>query len=66
MDSLKKTVREGGETIRKAGRDADGHDLGDDFGNLGDEVKTRIENAGDDLRSGARNAQKEAERHQPR
>jgi hypothetical protein len=35
-------------------RELDGHELGDDIGNAGDEVKKDLGNFGDDLRRGGR------------
>ncbi|MEO8252698.1 MAG: hypothetical protein ABI578_09525 [Chloroflexota bacterium] len=50
MDQLKKTGREIDTETKKKIRDLDGHDLGDDIGNAGDEVKKDLGNLGDDLR----------------
>jgi hypothetical protein len=66
MDDTKKVYREGEKDMKEAGRDLDGHDLGDDVGNIGDEARARVGNAGDDLRRGAQDLEREAERHEPR
>ena len=39
MDQMKKVGREVETETKKQIRDLDGHDLGDDLGNAGDEVK---------------------------
>jgi len=56
MDQLKKAGREVETETRKGIRDLDGHDLGDDIGNAGDEVKKDLGNFGDDLRREGREA----------
>ncbi|MEX1072742.1 MAG: hypothetical protein WED86_03495 [Chloroflexota bacterium] len=52
MDELKRVGREVENEGKKKLRDLDGHDLGDDIGNAGDEVKKDIGNLGDDLQRG--------------
>ena len=66
MDVAKKVYRADRDKARRTAREVDGHDLSDDVANLGDEARTRVANAGDDLRRGAQDAQREVERHQPR
>jgi hypothetical protein len=51
MDDIKKTGRDIATETRKRVRDLDGHDLGDDIGNAGDEVRKDLGNAGDHLRT---------------
>ena len=50
MDDVKRIYREGEQKTKEAVRELDGHDLTDDLGNAGDEVRKDIGNAGDDLR----------------
>jgi hypothetical protein len=50
MDDAKKFYREGEDKTKEAMREVDGHDLGDDIGNAGDEIRKDLGNAGDDLR----------------
>ena len=52
MTDIKKTAREIETETRKRVRDLDGHDLGDDIGNAGDEVRKQLGNAGDEVREG--------------
>jgi hypothetical protein len=51
VDELKKGYREGETGVKKAGRKADGEDLGDKVANLGDDIRKNLGNAGDDIRS---------------
>ena len=53
MDDAKKVYREGEDKAREAMREVDGHDLGDDIGNAGDEIRKDLGNTGDDLRDTA-------------
>lgn len=53
MDDLKRTVRDVEDQTRETGRAIDGHDAGDDVGNLGDDLRRGAGNLGDDLRHGA-------------
>ena len=62
MDDIKKAFRRGGDTVRKAARDSDGHTTGDDVADVGDAVRTDVANAGDDLRSGVKDAKREMDR----
>jgi hypothetical protein len=50
MDTAKETYRDIEQDTKKVVRDADGHDLGDDLGNAGDEVRKDLGNAGDRAR----------------
>ena len=50
MDQVKRAGREVETETKKGMRELDGHDLGDDIGNAGDEVKKGLGNVGDDLR----------------
>jgi len=52
MDEIKRTGRDVETETKKQLRDLDGHDLGDDIGNAGDEVKKDLGNLGDDVRRG--------------
>jgi hypothetical protein len=54
MDDAKRAGREVETETKKGIRDLDGHDLGDDIGNAGDEVKKDLGNFGDDVRRGGR------------
>ncbi len=54
MDDIKRVGREVETETKKKVRDLDGHDLGDDIGNAGDEIKKDLGNLGDDLRRGGR------------
>jgi len=45
--------------VRKAARDVDGHDLGDEVADLGDDLRTKLAGAGDHVRREARDASKE-------
>ncbi len=56
MDDIKRVGREVETETKKKVRDLDGHDLGDDIGNAGDEIKKDLGNMGDDLRRGGREA----------
>ena len=53
MDDVKRGVREVENTAREAGRELDGHDLGDDIGNAGDDIRKDLGNAGDEMRRSA-------------
>jgi hypothetical protein len=50
MDQLKEAGREVETETKKGLRELDGHDLGDDVANAGDEIKKDLGNVGDDLR----------------
>lgn len=50
MDQLKQAGREVETETKKTARELDGHDLGDDIGNAGDEIKKDLGNLGDGLR----------------
>ena len=50
MDQLKQAGREVETETKKGMRELDGHDLGDDVANAGDEIKKDLGNLGDDLR----------------
>lgn len=50
MDTAKQTYRNVETETKKSLRDADGHDVGDDLANLGDEVRKNLGNAGDEVR----------------
>ena len=49
MDQLKEAGREVETETKKGLRELDGHDLGDDVANAGDEIKKGLGNLGDDL-----------------
>jgi hypothetical protein len=50
MDTAKETYRDIEQDTKKVLRDADGHDVGDDVGNAGDEVRKDLGNVGDRAR----------------
>ena len=50
MDSVKKTYRDVEQDAKEKLRDVDGHDVTDDLGNAGDELRKNVGNAGDELR----------------
>jgi hypothetical protein len=50
MDDVKRAGREIETDAKKGMRELDGHDLGDDIANAGDEVKKDLGNLGDDVR----------------
>jgi hypothetical protein len=56
MDDVKKVDREVEDKARELGREADGHDIGDDIGNAGDEIRKDLGNTGDDIRRGVDDA----------
>jgi hypothetical protein len=62
MDDLKRAGREVETETKKGIRDLDGHDLGDDLANAGDEVKKNVGNLGDDLHRGAHEVGNELDR----
>jgi hypothetical protein len=55
MDQAKQAGREVETETKKGMRELDGHDLGDDIANAGDEVKKNLGNFGDDVRREGRN-----------
>ena len=57
MDDIKRAGRDVETETKKQMRDLDGHDIGDDIGNAGDEVKKDLGNLGDDVRRGGRNVE---------
>lgn len=61
MDQIKKAGREIETETKKKLRDVDGHDLGDDLANAGDEVKKDLGNAGDDIRRNLGNLEDDLE-----
>ena len=61
MDDVKRVGREVETGAKKGMRELDGHDLGDDIGNAGDEVKKDLGNLGDDLRRGGREVESEVD-----
>jgi hypothetical protein len=62
MDQIKQVGREVETETKKQIRDLDGHDIGDDIGNAGDEVKKDLGNLGDDLRREGHEAEEELDR----
>ena len=56
MDDLKQAGREVETDAKKASRNWDGEDLGDEVANTGDEIKKNLGNAGDELHKQADNA----------
>jgi hypothetical protein len=63
MDTVKQTYRNVETGTKKAIREVDGHDVGDDIANLGDEVKKNLGNAGDTIRREAGEAADDVRRH---
>lgn len=59
MDQLKEAGREIETETKKGMRELDGHDLGDDIGNAGDEIKKDLGNLGDDIRREGREVGRE-------
>lgn len=53
MDDVKKTYREAEQDVAEASRAADGTDLADHVGNIGDEARKDLGNLGDEVREGA-------------
>jgi hypothetical protein len=51
-----KADRELEDKSRELGRELDGHDVGDDIGNAGDEIRKDLGNTGDDIRKNLGNA----------
>ena len=51
MDDIKKAGRDIETGTKKRVRELDGHDLGDDIGNAGDEIRKDLGNAGDHVRT---------------
>jgi hypothetical protein len=62
MDQLKEAGREVETATKKGLRELDGHDLGDDVANTGDELKKDLGNLGDDVRREGREAGQELDR----
>lgn len=54
MDQVKRASREVETEAKRRMHELDGHDLGDDVENAGDEVKKDVGNLSDDLRRGRR------------
>lgn len=50
MDDVKKAYRAGETATKETLREVDGHQLSDDIGNAGDEIRKDLGNAGDDMR----------------
>ncbi|MDQ2965547.1 MAG: hypothetical protein M3R57_06840 [Chloroflexota bacterium] len=61
MDEAKKTYRDVETQTKKVVRDADGHDLGDDVGNAGDEARRQLGNLGDNARREVDEQQRETD-----
>ena len=53
MEEVKKTWREGETEVAEKSREADGTDLKDHVGNIGDKARKDLSNLGDDVREGA-------------
>lgn len=63
MSQMNETYRDVEQDLKKVRRDIDGHDLGDDLGNAGDEIRKDLGNTGDALRDGARHTGREIDEH---
>ena len=61
MDQIKRAGREVETETKKQARELDGHDLGDDVANTGDEVKKDLGNLGDDVRRGFREGERKVD-----
>jgi hypothetical protein len=59
---VKKGYREVEDKTQELSREVDRHDIGDDIGNAGDDIRKNLGNAGDDIRRGADDAKRNAER----
>ena len=66
MDDAKRIYREGEQKIKETVREVDGHDVGDDIGNAGDEIRKDLGNAGDDMRRANEDAAREVDRERSR
>jgi len=62
MDQLKEAGREVETETKKGLRELDGHDLGDDVANAGDEIKKDLGNLGDDVRREGREVGQELDK----
>jgi len=62
MDDLKHDYREVKDEVKRRLRDLDGHDVADDVGNAGDEMRRELGDLGDDARRGAPRSQSDEER----
>jgi hypothetical protein len=62
MDDAKKLGRTVENKSHEVGRELDGHDVGDDIGNAGDDLRAGLGNAGDTMRREADHATEDAER----
>jgi hypothetical protein len=60
MDDAKRLYREGETRTKETLRELDGHDLSDDVGNAGDEIRKDLGNLGDDARRAGDRAADEA------
>lgn len=49
MDDMKQAGRNIATETKKQARELDGHQLGDDIGNAGDEIRKDLGNAGDEV-----------------
>lgn len=56
MEDIKRGARDVEDKAKEVGRELDGHDLGDDVGNAGDDIRTGLGNAGDTVRRTADDA----------
>jgi hypothetical protein len=65
-DEMKRIYREGEETVKEKVRDIDGHQVEDDIGNAGDEVRKKLGNLGDDARDAVDDTRDEFERDMDR
>lgn len=50
MDDVKRGYREAENKTKEAARELDGHQVSDDLGNLGDDIRQGLGNAGDEIR----------------
>jgi hypothetical protein len=53
MDDAKRAYRDVEDKTNKVARELDGHQVSDDIGNAGDDVRRNLGNAGDDAREAA-------------
>ena len=56
MDDAKRAYRDVEDKTKEVGREIDGHQITDDLGNAGDDIRRELGNAGDELRDAADDA----------
>ena len=66
MEDAKRMYREGETKTKEAARELDGHQVTDDIGNAGDEIRKNLGNMGDDTRRAGDDAARDADRNTDR